>query len=154
MTEGDGLECRAIGLMGISSGDGSDYRTMRLEGLVMGAPVLILIDSGASHNFVSPQVVAALDLKIDHSRKLSVRLGDEHCIFTAGKCLSIPLKLGGINVTIDAYILELGGVDIILGVEWLQALGKIVVDYREMSMSFSLQGKPVVLMGIGQKTSH
>lgn len=38
---------------------------MCVEGVVNGASIFVLIDSGASHNFVSPQVVAPLNLEMD-----------------------------------------------------------------------------------------
>lgn len=58
-----------------------------------------------------------------------MRLGDDHRVFTAGKCFRIPLQIGDLNILIDAYILDLGGVDVVLGVAWLHSLGKITMDY-------------------------
>lgn len=117
----------------------------------MGASILVLIDSGVSHNFVSPQVVTFLNLEVDHTKKLAVRLGDGHRVFTIGKCLNVPLQIGELTVTVDAYILELGGVDVILGLAWLQSLGKITMDYREMSMSFTFQD---LLFGMRNKVGQ
>lgn len=72
-------------------------------------------------------------------------------VFTTGKCLNMPLQIGELSVIVDAYILELGGVDVILRVAWLQSLGKIVLDYKEMSMSFTFQDQFVFLFGMGNK---
>lgn len=72
--------------MGLSDEDSSECKTMRLEAKINGTPILVLIDSGASHNFVSPQVVSSLDLEVDQSKKLAVRLGDGHRVLTRGKC--------------------------------------------------------------------
>ncbi|RDX67401.1 hypothetical protein CR513_53726, partial [Mucuna pruriens] len=76
-------------------------------------------DSGASHNFISPQVAATLDLLVTMTPELGVRLGDGYKITTRGKCSYI---------TIEAYVLDFGGLDIILGVAWLKGLGKVVMD--------------------------
>lgn len=88
-----------------------------------------MIDSGASHNFIAPQVAATLDLEIDYKRKLAVRLANGHLVFTKGKYPRIPLQIGEISTTVGAYILELGEIDIILGIEWLQTLGKVTMNY-------------------------
>lgn len=96
----------------------------------------MLIDSGASHNFVAPQMVASLSLAVEHSKRFAVKLGDGHRIWTAGLCSKIHFQMGDIQMKVDAYILDLGGVDAILGMAWLRTLGKIMVDYREMTMSF------------------
>lgn len=41
--------------------------------------------------------------------------------------------------------MELGGVDLILGIKWLETLGKVVMDWKEMTMSFVKDGKQIKL---------
>ncbi|MCI38493.1 Ty3/Gypsy retrotransposon protein, partial [Trifolium medium] len=118
---------------------------MRLEGQIFGASVLVLIDSGATHNFISPTVVEALGLSLTHSTPLSVRLGDGHRIMTSGYCDNIVLHVGDMIFTIQAHVLGIGDVDLILGVVWLETLGKVTMDWHEMSMAFEYGGKSVTL---------
>lgn len=122
-----------------------------LKANINGAPILVLVDSGVSHNFVAPQVASSLDLKVDYSKKIAVRLGDEHHVFTIGRCSKVPLQIGELTIMDDAYILDLGGVGIILGVAWLRSLGKVTMDYGEMTMSFLFQGRPMVLCGMDNR---
>lgn len=44
-------------------------------------------------------------------------------------------------------MLDLGGLDIILEVVWLKDLGKVVMDWGEMTMNFLHHSKPVQLRG-------
>jgi len=48
--------------------------------------VMVLFDSGASHNFVSPQVVSILEISVKQGKPMGVRLGDGHRVATGGKC--------------------------------------------------------------------
>ncbi|KAJ1422703.1 Retrotransposon gag domain [Sesbania bispinosa] len=87
-----------------------------------------------SHNFISPQVVAALELPIAPTHELGVTLVMVIRLLrvyesslrgsTSLRRLSSLTTLGGIDFTIDAYVLDLGGLDVILGVAWLRTLGK------------------------------
>lgn len=54
--------------------------------------------------------------------------------------MAIPLELDEGKVTVDAYILELGGIDLILGVGWSETLGKVIMDWKEMTMTFKREG--------------
>ena len=45
----------------------------------------------------------------------------------------------------------LGGVDVVLGVQWLQSLGTITFNFQELFMKFSMEGKEVELRGIAGK---
>lgn len=116
--EEESLECKTVWRLGIFDEELSGVKTMRMEGLVKGVPVMVLIDSGASHYFVSPTVALALGLPVDKAYKLGVRLGDGHRIITKGKCPEIVMKLDDSKFTTDAYVMELGGVDVILDVVW------------------------------------
>lgn len=42
--------------------------TMRVHGKIKSAPVIILIDSGSTDNFMSSEVVSKLQLKMDDRR--------------------------------------------------------------------------------------
>lgn len=54
-------------------------------------------------------------LKVDKTKELGVRLGDGHLVKTKGKS-ALLMKLGNMDVIMDACVLNLGGVDVILGV--------------------------------------
>ncbi|PNX97560.1 retrotransposon-related protein, partial [Trifolium pratense] len=144
--EADELECKSLGVFGLSTTP-KQVRTMKLEGGLKGANILVLIDSGATHNFISPKVVEALGLSLVPSNPLGVKLGDGHRVMTMGKCVGISVALGDMETTFDAYILEIGGVDLILGVVWLETLGKVTMDWKEMSMLFTYKGNLVKLVG-------
>lgn len=99
-------------MVGISS-----PQTMRLQGIIRGHTVIVLIDSGASHNFISSSLVTTLRLKPDKTGKFRVQLGDGRQQESDGVCRGISVVLCGCEVTTDCYVFALGGVDLILG--WL-----------------------------------
>jgi len=104
--------------------------------------------NGASHNFISPQVAATLDLCITPTQELGIRLGDGHRVLTRVKCSSLTVQLVNSKFVVDAYVLELGGLDLILGVAWLKGLEKVVMDWKEMTMDFIYLVKTIHLHGL------
>ncbi|VFQ94532.1 unnamed protein product [Cuscuta campestris] len=48
---------------------------------------------------------------------------------------------------IDLFMLEVHGPDIVLGVQWLQTLGKVAHDYAKLTMEFLWNGTTVTLRG-------
>lgn len=42
-----------------------------------------------------------------------IRLGDGHKIFTLGVCKDLKIQLAKHEFTVDAFVLELGGLDLI-----------------------------------------
>jgi len=52
--------------------------TMELQGTVKNRPTMLLIDSGASHNFISTELVKQLGLHVEPTPTYNVRLGDGH----------------------------------------------------------------------------
>lgn len=49
---------------------------------------------------------------------------------------------------VDLYALPISGAEIVLGVQWLKPLGPIVIDYSRLTMSFSIKGEKVLLVGL------
>lgn len=62
-------------------------------------------------------------------------------------CESIELLLNKWKVVEDFLPLELGGVDVILGMLWLYSLEMTKVDWKNLTMTFVHQGKKVIIRG-------
>ncbi|PNX95727.1 retrotransposon-related protein [Trifolium pratense] len=136
-------ECKLIGVLGKMG----EYNTMKLEGKLKDVDVEVLIDSGASHSFISPELTIALGLTITPTVVKRIKLGDGHRVLSEGICKGIKIKLGSKTFEVDALVLGLGGLDVVLGVSWLSTLGKVVMDWKDLTMQFYHKGELVTLQG-------
>lgn len=50
---------------------------------------------------------------------------------------NVPLQLPSLIVTTNYYIFPLGGVDVILGIAWLEILGDVQANCAKMSEIYS-----------------
>ncbi|VFQ84344.1 unnamed protein product [Cuscuta campestris] len=62
-------------------------------------------------------------------------------------CPRTPVSLQGHLFEIDLFMLEVHGPDIVLGIQWLQTLGKVAHDYAKLTMEFSWNGDTITLRG-------
>ena len=44
--------------------------------------------------------------------------------------------------------IPMGGVDVVLGVQWLQSLGTVAFNYQDIFLNFFTEGKEIELRGI------
>ncbi|CAJ2667675.1 unnamed protein product [Trifolium pratense] len=139
-------ECKLIGVLG-SMGE---YKTMKIGGKLENIDVVVLIDSGASHNFISPNLATALGLAVKPVAERKIKLGDGHEVVSKGVCEGLSLILGNMKVVVDVLILDLGGLNVVLGVSWLCTLGKVLMDWKTLTMQFWHQGKSITLQGQGE----
>lgn len=122
-------------------------QTMKFLGNINGTKVVVMVDSGATHCFISPTTVASLGLPIDRSVVLPVTLGDGKNICTIGVCPRIELKLGTATFFLSAHVFPVSGLDIILGVTFLAALGEIQVNWNTQTLKFSHNNEQFCLHG-------
>ena len=64
-----------------------------------------------------------------------------------GMCTAVPIQIQQKVFLVDFYILPIQGVDMVLGVQWLQLLGSIVIDYQKLTMQFNWDNKIISLQG-------
>lgn len=69
-------ECHALDSRGFTANSSSPIRTIKLASQLYGITAIILIDGGATHNFISKTLASALGLEITSCRPLSISLGD------------------------------------------------------------------------------
>jgi hypothetical protein len=123
-------------------------KTMRILRYVNGCAVVILIDTGSTHNFMDPSIQQRAHLHLQSTTGLLVRVANEDSLCSTGKCVDIPFHIQGNTYHTDFYVLNLGGCDIVLGVQWLNTLGPILWAFVKLRMEFNLLDSRHVLQGI------
>ncbi|VFQ76677.1 unnamed protein product [Cuscuta campestris] len=122
-------------------------RSLKVVGSVNSAVVQVLLDSGSTHNFIHPSVAERLALVLHPVMLFRVYVGNGDSLCCSYSCPGTPLRLQGHLFDVDLYLLAIHGPDIVLGVQWLQTLGKVSHDYATMTMEFVWQGETVTLRG-------
>lgn len=122
-------------------------KTLKLRGVAHDKEVIVLIDSGATHNFISEEIVHQLEIPISNSASYGVVLGIGESVRAAGVCKGVVLTIDEVTIVQNFLPLPLGSADIILGVAWLETLGKIQFDYRLSIMDFQVGDWKVHLKG-------
>ncbi|RDX87760.1 hypothetical protein CR513_30730, partial [Mucuna pruriens] len=110
-------------------GEGEVNAECSILGLVNMVPILILVDSDATHNFISKKFVETMGWQVEDTKPLRINLGDGFNAVACGKCKAIKLELEAREVTIDAFMFDLEGIDMVLGISWLAPLGKMLIDW-------------------------
>ncbi|KAL4010620.1 hypothetical protein IC575_030122 [Cucumis melo] len=106
----------------------NDPGTMKVRGKLQNEDVAILIDCSATHNFVSEKLVKKLLIPIKETAHYDVILGSGVAVQGKGICEKLEIHMKNWTVKEDFLPLELDGVDIILGMQWLHSLGVTTVD--------------------------
>ena len=92
-----------------------------LKGHVRGHPARLLIDSGATHNFMSSTFVSKIGVPTQPTCVTKVHLANGSVSSTARICVGLAVDLCPYSVTADFLVTELGNYDVILGMPWLKS---------------------------------
>ena len=102
--------------------------TMKLVGYIGEQEVLVLVDLGATSNFISTPVARRLNLEVSPCKSFGVTLGTGLEVFGDGICRDVVLTLQDITISNRFFALKLGSVDVIFGVQWLIKLGTVTIN--------------------------
>ncbi|XP_073017749.1 uncharacterized protein [Primulina eburnea] len=122
-------------------------QTLKMRARLAGREVVAMVDTGSSHNFVSKKLIAELGLVCDESIIFGVCLGDGCRVSCQGVCRELEVDFGQCIIKIEGYLFELGGIDLILGVDWLRTLGDVLLNWDKMEMRFSWDNQTVEFCG-------
>ncbi|KAJ9555024.1 hypothetical protein OSB04_009638 [Centaurea solstitialis] len=122
-------------------------KTIKMEGAVDDQRVVILIDSGATHNFISTEIVEKKGLKVEKTNEYLITLGLGEKVKGMGVCRHVEVNVQGLEVIDDFLPIQLGNSDVILGMQWLETLGTTWVNWKEQVMKFTTAGRTVTLKG-------
>ena len=87
-----------------------------------------MIEPRATHNFISPLLVKKLQLIVTPTEEFGVTLGPGETRMGQGVCKEVELNFGAMCITENFLPLDLGHLDIILGIEWFAKLGTLATN--------------------------
>ncbi|XP_062176260.1 uncharacterized protein LOC133881329 [Alnus glutinosa] len=125
-------------------------RTMRIIGILKHHSIVILIDSGSTHNFVDTKLAASLGIRSSIQDEIQVKIANGDEVPSPGRCKEVKVKMQGYTFRTELFFLPLAGYDAVLGIHWLRTLGPILWDFKELKMEFQYEGVRCLLQGLKQ----
>ncbi|XP_019438841.1 PREDICTED: uncharacterized protein LOC109344533 [Lupinus angustifolius] len=123
-------------------------RSWKVEGWVDERSMIILIDCGASHNFIVAEMVKKLQLKVVDTPAYWVEVGDGHKVRCKGKCEHLKFQQKQqLNEVQDFYLFNLKGVDMVLGLDWLAQLGEVKADFGRLELTMKRGNEWIKISG-------
>jgi hypothetical protein len=63
-------------------------------------------------------------------------------------CENVHLQIGDYHLKSHMFVIDMGGCDFVLGVDWLRTLGPILMDFKESTMQFDQEYHQYKFQGI------
>ena len=123
-------------------------QTLRVLGNLKNKSVTVLIDRGSTHNFNDQAVVSKFGLPVNRNKQFYVMVANREKITCNGQCQGLTLNIQGQTVTANYYIFPVTACQLVLGVQWLETLGPIEMDFKKLTMSYKRQGETHILHGL------
>jgi hypothetical protein len=98
--------------------------------------VVVLFDSGASHSFISVVYVGKHNLPLALLKCQMIVSSPGRDMPTWQLCSKVNLKIRGVDFVANIIILELKGINVILGMDWLSK-HKVLIDCAKKSVKFT-----------------
>jgi hypothetical protein len=103
---------------------------------IHGRPITILFDSGAMHSFINEKTMCKLDLKWCHTKQAYMVATPGGKVASNQVALRVPLEIGSKTFPTHLVAMNLEGVDVILGMNWMTQ-HKVVVDIVERMLEIN-----------------
>ena len=126
-------------------------RLLVLAGTIASSTAIIMIDSGASRNFLSTKFTQKISVKIDRTLKDKIRLADGHQVHGEGTAKSLRFHIGAYTASANFSVTQLTqGYDAILGKTWLTRVNP-QIDWKSNIVTIKNKQGTVQLKGISSK---
>jgi hypothetical protein len=128
-------------------------KTMQVRVLVGSTPLVALLDTGSTHNFISETAAARSGLPIQARPRLTAMVANGEKVPCPGVIRHAPLMIHDIAFAVDLFVMPLAGHDLVLGLQWMATLGRLVWDFVDGSVSFQRQGRMVRWPGVASSST-
>jgi hypothetical protein len=112
-------------------------QTLKLIGYINHRKVIILVDSGSTHNFMHRRIAQETNCYIYAVNNFQIMIANGGSMKCGGHCENVRLQIGQYHMKSHMFAIDMGGCDIVLGAKWLRTLGPILMDFKELTMQFN-----------------
>jgi hypothetical protein len=123
-------------------------QTLKLIGYIKHRKVIILVDSGSTHNFIHRRIAQETHCYIHAVNNFQIMIDNGDSMKCGGHCENVRLQIGDYHLKSHMFAIDMGGCDIVLGADWLRTLGPILMDFKALTMQFDQEGHQYKFQGI------
>jgi hypothetical protein len=111
----------------------STPQTLKLIGYIKNQKAIILVDSQSTHNFIHRHIAQETNFYIRPVNNFQIMIANGRSI-KCGGVVKMCLQICQYHMKSHMFSIDMGGCDIVLGVEWLHTLDPILMDFKELTM--------------------
>jgi hypothetical protein len=118
----------------------STPQTLKLIGYIKHMKVIILVDSGSTHNFIH-HLAQEINCYIHLVNNFQIMITNGGSMKCGGHCQSVPLQISQNNLKPHMFTIDMGGCDIVLGVEWMMLEQAFLGEQRNKRGKLDQEGE-------------
>jgi hypothetical protein len=127
---------------------------IEVEGMINNQTLAILIDSGASHNYIDPNMVENFQLpRSKHGKSWLVQLDIRARRKVNEMVKSCLIDMNGLNTRADLNILPLGSYDCLIGMDWLDPHHALLDCHKKTFTCLDEEGNQRKVQGIPREVT-
>jgi hypothetical protein len=123
-------------------------QTLNLIDYIKHQKVIILVDSGSTHNFIHRRIAQETHCYIYAINNFQIMIANGGSMKCGGRCENVHLQIDDYHLKSHMFAIDMGGCDIVLGADWLRTLGPILMDFKELTIQFNQEGHQYKFQGI------
>jgi hypothetical protein len=109
-------------------------QTLKLIDYIKHRKVIILVDSGSTHNFIHRRIAQETHCYIHVVNNFEIMIANGGSMKCGGHCENVCLQIGDYHLKSHMFSIDMGGCDIVLGADRLRTVGPILMDFKELTM--------------------
>ncbi|CAL1406100.1 unnamed protein product [Linum trigynum] len=101
-------------------GYGSSTRSLQIPATAGRANLLVLIDTGSNHTFLSREKASELGCRLDSAPPIRVKVANEASLVSDSICTDFQWQMQGKQFGFAVRALELGSLNLVMGLDWVE----------------------------------
>jgi hypothetical protein len=90
-------------------------KTLKLIGYIKHMKVIILVESGSTHNFIHRHIAQETNCYIHAVNNFQIMIANGGSMKCGGRCENVSLQIGGYHMKSRMFAIDMGGCDVVLG---------------------------------------